>query len=185
MQQSDLSQYNNSWYKPGAGAVKRFLWYFINALIFNHAFLPVNALKVFFLRAFGAKIGRGVVIKPSVNIKYPWLLSIGHYTWIGECVWIDNLAQVNIGNHVCISQGAMLLCGNHNYKKRYFDLSVGVINLHDGVWIGAKSVVCPGVTCYSHAVLSLGSVASKDLSEFSVNQGNPAIKMRDRIISAS
>lgn len=74
--------------------------------------------KIWMLRKFGAKIGKGVFIKPLVNIKYPWNLDIGDYTWIGENVWIDNLTQVKIGSNVCISQGAMLLCRNHNYKKR-------------------------------------------------------------------
>ena len=75
---------------------------------------PFSGLKVFLLQLFGAKVGKGVVIKPNVNIKYPWLLEIGDYTWIGERAWIDNLAQVKIGKNCCISQGAMLLCGNNN-----------------------------------------------------------------------
>ena len=81
-----------------------------------------------------------MVIKPSVNIKYPWRLTIGSFVWIGEGVWIDNLENVVIGDNVCISQGAMLLCGNHNYKKTTFDLIVGSITLEDGVWVGAQSV---------------------------------------------
>ena len=57
-----------------------------------------------------------------MNIKYPWFLAIGDHTWIGEKVWIDNLAEVAIGANCCVSQGAMLLCGNHNYKKSTFEL---------------------------------------------------------------
>ena len=128
-------------------------------------------------------MGRGVLIKPAVNIKYPWLLELGDYVWIGEKVWIDNLTRVRIGNHVCLSQGAMLLTGNHNYKKSSFDLMVGEITLEDGVWIGAKSVVCPGVVCGSHSVLSVNSVASTALIEFTIYQGNPAQKIRKREIS--
>ena len=86
--------------------------------------------------------------------------------WIGENVWIDNLAQVTIEDHVCISQGAMLLCGNHNYKKTTFDLMVNEIILEEGVWIGAKSVVCGGVRCKTHAILSVGSIANIDLEPY-------------------
>src|SRR5690606_23230667 len=96
------------------------LWYFTNLLFLNAGWLPSSGIRVFMLRCFGAKIGKGVIIKPFVNIKYPWLLSIGNHCWIGENVWIDNLAQVQIGNHVCVSQGAMLLTGNHNYKDPAF-----------------------------------------------------------------
>jgi len=127
-------------------------------------------------------VGQGVLIKPSVNIKYPWLLEIGNNVWIGEGVWIDNLAKVTIGDNVCISQGAMLLCGNHDYKKSTFDLIIGEILLEEGVWIGAKTVVCPGVTCKPHSILTVGSVASKDLEPYSIYKGNPAVFVKNREI---
>jgi putative colanic acid biosynthesis acetyltransferase WcaF len=143
---------------------------------------PFSCLKVFLLRLFGAKIGKGVNIKPSVNIKYPWRLTVGDYSWIGEKVWIDNLDNVIIGNNCCISQGAMLLCGNHNYKKAAFDLIIGKIVLENGVWIGAQSVVCPNVTCKTHSILAVNSVAANDLESYTIYQGNPAKAIRKRII---
>jgi len=179
MKKTDLSKYDNTWYHPGKKAVC-VLWYFVNVVFFVSHIIPLSGLKVWFLRLFGAKVGRSVVIKPGVNIKYPWKLVIGDYSWIGEDVWIDNLEQVIIGSNVCISQGAMLLCGNHNYKKQTFDLILGEIHLHDGAWVGAKAVVCPGVTLNSHAILSVGSVANKDLNSYSIYQGNPAVKIRER-----
>jgi putative colanic acid biosynthesis acetyltransferase WcaF len=179
---TDLSAYNNDWYNPGASTLKRTLWYFVNALLFINPLNPVSSLKVKLLRLFGARVGKGVTLKPNVNIKYPWLLEIGDHVWIGEGVWIDNLAPVAIGSHVCISQGALLLTGNHNYKKKTFDLMMGKITLADGAWIGAKSVVCPGVTCGSHSVLAVGSVAGKDLKPYFIYQGNPAVPVRERTI---
>jgi putative colanic acid biosynthesis acetyltransferase WcaF len=180
MTKTDLSVFNNSWYTPKAGVAKRGMWFLVNAIVMLNPIVPFSGLKIFLLRSFGAQIGKGVVIKPSVNIKYPWLLSIDDNSWIGEKVWIDNLADVHIGKNVCISQGAFLLCGNHNYKKPSFDLQIGKIILEDGVWIGAKSIVCPGVTCSSHAVLAVGSIATHNLDAFSIYQGNPAEKRRVR-----
>src|SRR5882724_10849739 len=116
MSQTQLYRYDNSWYSPGASSFKRLLWYFINALFFQMPFNPSSSVKVFFLRLFGAKLGKGINIKPGVNIKYPWFLEVGDDTWIGEEVWIDNLTTVKIGKNVCLSQGAMLLTGNHNYR---------------------------------------------------------------------
>ena len=180
---TDLSRYDNSWYHPG-GKIKRLAWYFTNVLFFINPLNPFSGIKVCLLRLFGAKIGIGVNIKPCVKVKYPWLLEVGDYSWIGENVWIDNLAKVKIGNNVCISQGAMLLCGNHNYKKTTFDLMIGEITLEDGSWIGAQSVVCPGVTVHTHAVLGVGSVACRDLEAYGVYQGSPAVKVRERVINS-
>jgi putative colanic acid biosynthesis acetyltransferase WcaF len=178
---TNLAQYNNSWYKPGA-SWKRSLWLILNAIFFNNGLTVSSTLKCWILRGFGAKVGRRVVIKPSVNIKYPWFLKIGDDVWIGEKVWIDSLTNIVIGNNVCISQGALLLTGNHDYKISTFDLKLNPVVLADGVWIGANAVVCPGVTCHSHAVLTVGSVAANDLEPYSIYQGNPAKKVKDRII---
>jgi putative colanic acid biosynthesis acetyltransferase WcaF len=181
---TDLSKYDNSWYHPGGSFLKRILWYFINHLVFTSGLFPISNLKVVLLRLFGAKIGKGVNIKPKVSIKYPWNLEVGNFAWIGEAVWIDNLVKVSIGANCCLSQGAMLLTGNHNYKKSTFDLMVGEIILKDGVWIGAKAIVCPGISCQSYSILSVGSVATSDLESNGIYQGNPAKKVKHRIIEA-
>ncbi len=179
---TDLSAYNNAWYKPGS-FLKRILWHYTNIIFFKSGIFPFYGLKIFLLKLFGAKVGKKVLIKPFVNIKYPWFLILRDFVWIGENVWIDNLAEVLIGNNVCLSQGAMLLTGNHNYLKPAFDLSVKEIIIEDGVWIGAGAVVCPGVTCKSHSVLMVGSVATKDMEQYTVYQGNPAEKIKNRIIT--
>ena len=178
----DLSKFDNSWYYPGAGIIRRLLWYGVNIVIFLSPLFPFYSLKRWLLRLFGAKLGKGVIVKPRVNIKYPWFLEIGDNVWIGEGVWIDNLGKVKIGNNVCISQGAYLLTGNHNYKLSTFDLMVKEIVIEDGVWIGAKSIVCPGVKCGNHSVLIAGSVATNDLEPYKIYQGNPATYKKDRII---
>lgn len=180
---TDLSAYNNHPYHPGGNVIKRLLWFYVNALIFKTSLLPSSRIKCNLLRLFGAKVGEGVVIKPCVNIKYPWFLSVGDHSWIGEQVWIDCLTQVTIGSHVCLSQGALLLTGNHDYRRPAFNLMTRPIILEDGVWICAKATVCPGITAGSHAVLFTGAVAMVNLEPYSIYQGNPATKLRTRRIS--
>lgn len=182
MSNTDLKSYNNHPYNPGGNIVKRLLWYYINSLIFKTGLIPLYGVKVALLRLFGAKIGNTVKIKPNVNIKYPWNLTIADEVWIGEEVWIDNLVMITIGSNVCLSQGAVLLTGSHNYKKSSFDLITGNITLENGVWIGAKAIVNHGITLGSHAVLTTGSVATKNLDPYAVYQGNPAQKVREREI---
>ena len=179
--QCNLSTYNNDWYKPGS-RFKRGLWYLINCFFIRGSWNTSSNIKIFWLRVFGATLGKGIVIKPAVHIKYPWKLNIGNHCWIGEGVWIDNLDQVTLEDNVCISQGAYLLCGNHNYNSSSFDLMTAPIYLKQGTWIGAKALVGPGVTTGSHAVLSLGAVATKDLEPHTVYGGNPAIAIHERKI---
>ncbi len=176
-----LSEYNNSWYNPGS-KIRRGLWYVTNILIMRNPFIPISTIKCSVLRMFGAKIGQNIVIKPRVNIKYPWFLSIGDNTWIGEDVWIDNLATVSIGKNVCLSQGAMILCGSHDYTRSNFDLVVKSVIIEDGVWIAAQATVSQGIICKSHSILSLKSVATRPLEPYGIYQGNPAKLVKKREI---
>jgi len=176
----DLSKYNNSWYNPGS-KIKIILWMIFSYLFFTTNFPFPNKIKTLILRRFGATIKDGVVIKPNVRIKYPWFLTIGYNSWIGEDVWIDNLCDVTIGDNCCISQGAMLLTGNHDYKSETFDLIIKEITLEDGCWVGAKSVVCPSITLHKNSILTVGSIATSNLIESSIYQGNPATFKKYRL----
>lgn len=176
----DLSKYDNSDYNPGAPVWVRGVWFLVNWLFFQSGWMVFYAPKRALLRLFGARIGKKVVIKPRVTIKYPWNLSIGDYSWIGEGAWIDNLDTVQIGAHCVLSQGAMLLCGNHNYQSERFDLVTRAITLEEGSWIGARSLVTAGVSVGSHAVLAVLSVASSELAPYTVYRGNPAKAVKTR-----
>ncbi len=184
--ETDLSTFENSWYWNSynkAGKIKLIFWFLFNRIFIN-TYLPIPIfIKRIILEFFGAVVGKNVVIKPKVNIKFPWLLEIGENTWIGEKVWIDNFSMVKIGKNVCLSQGALLISGNHNFSKTTFDLVVKPIIIEDGVWIGAKGTVCQGVICKSHSVLLVGSVATSDLDTYSIYRGNPAIFVKRRVVS--
>ncbi|HXB45292.1 MAG TPA: WcaF family extracellular polysaccharide biosynthesis acetyltransferase, partial [Puia sp.] len=162
-----MKEVNNASYRTtidiGASRPKQIIWYFVNIFFFKNSLNVFSGIKIFLLKLFGAKLGRGVVIKPSVNIKYPWKLQMGSYSWIGEEVWIDNLSDVIIGNNVTLSQGALLLTGSHDHTKQTFDFISSPIILEDGVWIGTKAIVFGGVICKSHSILGMNSVAEKNL----------------------
>ena len=177
---TDLSRFDNSWYDPGRGLAVRTLWFLVNALFLQNPINPFSGLRVALLRAFGARIGRAVVVKPSVNVKYPWNLSIGDHSWIGEHAWLDSLAEIRIGSSACISQGAYLCTGNHDWSDPAFGLIVKPIVIEDGAWIGARAVVLPGVTVKTHSVVTSGSVVSADIGPYQVCTGNPAVAVKDR-----
>jgi len=166
-------------FNPGASRLKIFAWYLTSLVFFRSGIIPFSTLLVLILKAFGAKIGKDVRIKPHIYIRYPWKFEMGDHSWLADC-YVDNLDHVTIGRNVCVSQGAMLLTGNHDFTRPEFDLITKPIVLEDGVWIGARSVVCPGVRANSHAVLTVGSIATKDLEAYSIYRGHPAYKIKNR-----
>lgn len=180
MSELELSKYKNDFYKPGS-KLKILIWILVSYVFFENSLPIPSFLKCIILRFFGAVIGANVVIKPGCKIKYPWFLSISDNVWLGENCWIDNLAHVDIERNCCISQGAYLFTGNHNYKKSTFDLVLYPITLKRGSWVGAKSIVCPGVVLGKYSILTVGSVAVNELAPYGVYQGNPAMFKRNRV----
>jgi putative colanic acid biosynthesis acetyltransferase WcaF len=158
------------------------LWLLISNLFFLTNIPYPNKLKIFILRLFGSRIGNKVVIKPWVKIKFPWKLKLGEAVWLGESVWIDNISEVNVGSNVCISQGALIITGNHNYSSKSFELISKPIIIEDGAWICAKTIIVGGITIHSHAVLAINSLALNDLMPYSIYSGNPAILIKTRNI---
>ena len=148
--------------------------------LFVSSWIPGRRHRAGLLRLFGAKVGKGVDIKPGLKVKFPWRLTIDDHSWIGEDVWIDNLEQVTIGANCCVSQGAYLCTGSHDWSKPTFDLIVKPIVVHDSAWIAARGTIAPGVVMGEGAVLSLGSVAVRDLEPWTVYAGTPAQKVRAR-----
>lgn len=177
-----LSTYDNSWYSPGRGGLARTLWFFLGLPILRSSLLPFSSIRSFLLRIFGAKVGIGVVLKPGMRVKYPWFLSIGDHSWIGEDVWIDNLTKVAIGSNTCVSQGAYLCTGSHDWSDPAFGLLVQPIAIEDGAWIGARAVICPGVTIAECAVVAAGSVVTRDVPADEIHAGNPARFLKKREI---
>lgn len=179
-----LDDYDQRGYSPQASVIRRVAWYVVHALVFDSWLLPMSAPKVWLLRAFGARMGRGIVIKPRVRIKYPWLLAVGDFTWLGEGCWIDNLARVTIGAHACVSQDAYLLTGNHDYHDVRFGLMASPISIEDGAWVGARAIVCPGVNLKRMSVLTAGSVLAAATEEYGIYRGNPATFVKRRILGS-
>lgn len=177
----DLSVYRTT-IDIGASRLTQVAWYVTNILFLKNPLVVFSSVKTALLKLFGAKLGKGVVIKPSVNIKFPWKLQVGDHSWIGENVWIDNLSDVIIGSNVTLSQGCLLLSGSHDHRKTTFDFTAAPITLEDGVWICAKAVVLGGTVCRSHSILTANSVSDKDLEPYTIYKGNPAMSIKTRKI---
>lgn len=176
----DLSAYSAPDYQPGRGIVVRLLWYYTSLLLFESGWFILTRAKPSILRLFGARIGRGVVIKPHVRVKFPWRLAIGDHCWIGQGSWIDNIADVTIGDHVCISQNSYLCTGNHDHRRKTFDLIARPISVENGAWVAASSLLLAGVTVGANAVVAAGSVVTRDVAAETMVGGNPARPIKPR-----
>lgn len=113
-------------------------------------------------------------MKPGVRVKFPWHLSVGPFSWIGEDCWIDNLAPVTIGSHCCLSQSTYLCTGSHDHTSVDFRLVTGRIVVHDGVWICAKATLLCGVVVGRDALVMAGALVSKDVPPAMIVGGVPA-----------
>ena len=154
-----LDLFRNSQFERGRPRWIEALWICVAGVSVS-TWLPGSAWRRTLLRAFGAQIGTGVVIKPRVRVKFPWKLKVGDHSWIGESVWIDNLDQVTIGAHCCISQGAFFCTGNHRWDKETFDLVTRPIVIEDQCWVAAMVRLAPGTCMRKGSVLGMGLEAS-------------------------
>ncbi len=178
----NLRRTSNRGYEPGRPLAYRALWLLVEAAVMLNPAVTSYGLKRWVLRAFGARVGSRVIVKPAVHVKYPWRLTIGDDAWIGERAWIDNFVSVHIGANACISQGAYLCTGNHDWSDPGMGLVVRPITIGDGAWVGAFAKIAPGVTVGEEAVVTLGSVLLGDAQPRTVYTGNPAASVRRRSI---
>lgn len=143
--------------------------------------LPGSAWRRGLLRAFGAHVGRQVVLKPRLRVKFPWRLEIGDHAWIGEAVWIDNPDWVWIGRDVCLSQGVYLCTGNHDYRSPCFAYRLAPIRIEPEVWVCAMARIAPGTRIHRGAVVAFASVVHGELAAMTIHRGNPAVAVAPRL----
>lgn len=175
-----LDRFSNPSFQRGRPRWVEALWVLVAGIAFS-TWLPGSSWRCALLRLFGAKIGRGVIIKPRVRIKFPWRLAVGDFTWLGESVWIDNLAQVTIGAHCCISQGAYFCTGSHRWNKETFDLVTRPIVIEDQCWVAAMVRLAPGVIVRENTVLGMGLQAAGEYdgdSVYRLNTSDPRKQSR-------
>ncbi len=180
----NLGNYSSGNFDRGRSRLIEAFWIVSSAIVFARV-VPVSRIRVFLLRLFGARVGLNVVIRSSVKIKFPWRLHVGDNVWIGESVWIDNLAPVSIGNNTCISQGVYFCTGNHDWSSPTFNLKTGPITIGSKAWIAAKAVLGPGVNIGDGAVVCLGSIVTSDIAPWVVWSASPNTVTQSRNILPS
>jgi len=158
------------------------LWWLVDAVFFKTSPQVLYGWRRWLLRLFGARIGEKVIIRPSVRITYPWKISIGDYSWIGDHAELYSLGNIHIGSNVVISQKSYLCTGSHDYLAEGFDIYAKPIIIEDKAWIATDVFIGPGVNVGAGAVIGARSTVLKNVAGGFIYAGNPLLQIKKREI---
>lgn len=165
----------------GRNIFKVQLWWFVQETLFRLSPQFMYPWRRFILRSFGAKIGNNVIIRPTVRITYPWKLTIGNNSWIGDDVVLYSLGEIQIGSNTVISQKTYLCTGSHDFKKRNFPIYAEKIVIESECWLATDVYVGPGVTIGKGTIVGARSSVYNNLPSGKICFGNPARIVRERV----
>lgn len=156
------------------------LWWCVQATLFSCSPQFMYKWRAFLLRLFGANVGKGVLIRPSVKITYPWKLTIGENSWVGDDVVLYTLGEIKIGNNTIISQHSYLCTGTHDYNSELFDIIQMPIRIGNSSWLATDVFIAPGITIGNECIIGARSSVYKSFPDKSICYGNPAELIRYR-----
>lgn len=181
----DLRKYNSSKYDRGRPGWYVLLWWLVQAITFPLSLHTFNSFRCWLLRLFGAKVGTGVVIRPTARFTYPWKVEIGDYSWIGDNVVFYSLELIAIGSHCVISQECYLCTGSHDLEDAAFALCTAPIMIGNGVWVATDCFIAPGVCIGANTVIGAKSSVFKNIPAQQVCWGTPALPKYQRQVRQS
>jgi len=160
--------------------LRRLIWSLCWLVLYRISPRPLHPWRAFLLRVFGAKVGPDCHIYPGSKIWAPWNLTCCDNVTLGDGAEIYNPAPIYFGSHAIVSQGAYICGATHDFDNPAFPLLAYSMSIGRYAWICARASVCPGVHVGEYAVLGLGSVATRDLEQWGVYAGVPAVKVKMR-----
>ena len=165
--------------------LRRFVWGIVYALLFRPSPRPMHGWRNFLLRCFGATIGADSHIYPTARIWAPWNLHCEDHVAIAEDAVVYNPKLLTLRSHAIVSQQAYLCGATHDFEDPAFPLIAFPTTLEPYSWVCARATVMPSVNLGEGAILGLGSVATKDLSPWTVYAGLPAKPVKARIMGSN
>ncbi len=171
----DLRRYDQSSCDRGKSRWFIVLWWLVQAIVFPLSLHNFNGFRAWLLGLFGAKIGKGVVIRPSARFTYPWKVAIGDYSWIGDDVVFYSVDRIQVGCHCVISQKSYLCTGSHDFQDPNFRLITAPIKIGNGTWIATDCFIAAGVTIGANSVIGARSSVFGNIPPQQVAWGTPCI----------
>jgi len=169
-------------------AIKKILtriynWYLDFKLLLIHfvsLHIPSHTLRKLVFTIAGVKIGKGSTIHMGCGFFEPKNVRIGKDTIIGDNVFLDGRAPLVIGNHVDIASQVLIYNSEHDVNDPEFKARNEPVEIKDYVFIGPRAIILPGVTVGKGAVVAAGAVVTKDVKDFEIVGGVPAVKIGER-----
>lgn len=158
----DLSAFQGHGYDKGRGKLWQAAWLATQSAVLQHWWCPAR-VRTSALKAFGAQIGEGTLVRHRVRIHWPWKLVLGENVWIGEGAWILNLEPVKIGSNTCISQDVFICTGSHDFRSDSFEFDNAPITIGERSWIAARATVLRGVEVGSQSLVGATALVTKDV----------------------
>lgn len=166
-----------------ANKLARLVWLIGYVTLFRFTPTPLHGWRRQILRLFGAKIGSGAVIYPSVRIWAPWNLEVAADATVGWDCELYNVTAVRIGRKAIISQYAYICSATHDFRDE-FQLMVSPIDIGANAWIATGAFVGPGVTVGEGAVVGAHCVLTRSIEAWAIVAGNPARSVGSRPATA-
>lgn len=142
--------------------------------------IPVWTIRKWVYEFFGIKIGQGSVIHLWARFYEPKNIEIGEDTHIGDNCFLDGRNKIKIGDHVDIASQVLIYNEEHNVASDKFEAINEPVEIGDYVFIGPRAIILPGVKIGKGAVVAAGAVVTKNVPDFSIVAGVPALKIGER-----
>jgi putative colanic acid biosynthesis acetyltransferase WcaF len=161
------------------------LWWLVQATLFHGSPQVMYGFRRWLLRVFGARIGKGVMLRPTVEVTYPWKLTIGDWSWIGDHATLYTLGEIHIGANAVVSQHSYICSASHDYTAPAFEIYDDPVHIESEAWVASHVFVAPGVKIGRGAVIGARSVVLNDMPEMMLCAGYPAKPLRHRLAKAA
>ena len=168
---------------PKSDKIYRLSWRIVSLFFFKPFSLPFfNGYRIFLLRLFGAKLDKYCHIYSSAYIPSPKNLTMGVHSTLGPEVQL-HIGKTIIGKKVTISQRTYLCSATHETNSINIPFVAGEIIIKDFVWVAAEAFIMTNVTIGEGAIIGARSAVFKNVEDWTIVGGNPAIFIKKRKIN--
>ena len=139
--------------------------------------------KIKYMKETFAECGDGCYIEPPFRANWGGKnLHFGNSVYANFNLTVVDDGDIYVGDRVMFGPNVTIATANHPIEPTLRSTAMQYnkpVRIGENVWIGAGSVIVPGVTIGKNSVIGAGSVVVKDIPENVVAVGNPCRVLRE------